>query len=64
MGWPGLIQHSLCKSLANRVVGELVGMLLDPLEGQGLDILQIVVGIMLTAVALDLAHLLALACTE
>lgn len=34
-------------------------MLLDPFEGQGLDILQVVMGVMQAAVAFDLAHLLA-----
>ncbi|MCY1176536.1 hypothetical protein D9M73_168110 [compost metagenome] len=39
-------------------------MLLDPLKRQGLNTLQVVVGIMLATVSLDLAHLLAHAGTE
>ena len=40
-----LIQHWLGKSLAHAVVGEFVGVLFDPLQGQRLNILQIVVGL-------------------
>lgn len=40
-------------------VRELVGMLLDPFEGQGLGFLQVIMRVMLTTVTLDLAHLFA-----
>lgn len=59
-----LIQQDLCKCLANRVVRELFGMFLDPFEGQGLHLLQIVMRIMQSAVTFDLAHLLAHPGTE
>ena len=45
-------------------MGELVGVLLDPFESKGLNILQVVVCVMLAAVAFDLTHLFAHPGTE
>lgn len=58
MGKRPLIQHWLCKCLANGVVGELVGVMLDPFESESLNILQVVMRVMLAAVTFDLADLL------
>lgn len=64
MGKGALVQRWLRKSLAHAVVGELVGVLLDPLQGHRLNFLQVIVGVMHAAIALYLTHLLTHSRTE
>lgn len=58
------VQHGLRKCLANGVVGKLFGVLFDPLQRSCLYILQVIVGIVDSAITLDLTHLLTHSCAE